>query len=294
MSGTFDADWLSLREPADHAARDGALERRVVERLASVRPAGRHLRIVDLGSGTGSNLRHLAPRLPGPQHWTLVDYDPALLAVAALRSGGAPPGEGEGKGEGTGAEPAGGSELRVETRALDLSADSASGLPAAFEGGVDLVTGSALLDLVSRDWLERLADQAVAIDAPVLIALSYDGRCTWEPAHPLDGAMRQAVNRHQRGTKSFGGALGPDAPAAFADAFRARGVPVEMAQSDWDLGPDAAPLQDAFARGWASAAVETGLVSAEAVADWLAFRIDCAVQDGARLVVGHQDVLALP
>jgi trans-aconitate methyltransferase len=76
--------WLDLREPADAAARDPEL----VERL------GRHLSstgclvIHDLGCGTGSMGRWLAPLLPGPQHWILHDRDEDLLDVA----GGEPPG----------------------------------------------------------------------------------------------------------------------------------------------------------------------------------------------------------
>ena len=52
------------------------------------RPAGRRppLLVHDLGSGTGSMVRWLAPRLPGPQHWVLHDRDPDLLAAAPRTS----------------------------------------------------------------------------------------------------------------------------------------------------------------------------------------------------------------
>ena len=43
--------------------------------------AGRRecLDIVDLGAGTGSTMRRLAPLLGIPQRWTLVELDPALI-----------------------------------------------------------------------------------------------------------------------------------------------------------------------------------------------------------------------
>ena len=72
----FDERWLALREPCDHAARSGALAARFVEAV------GPSPRLVDLGAGTGSNLRYLAPRLPTAQRWLLVDHDPALLRQA--------------------------------------------------------------------------------------------------------------------------------------------------------------------------------------------------------------------
>src|SRR3954454_19997842 len=72
------SDWLRLREAADAAARSASL----VERLIDVLPGERPLRAIDLGSGTGSNIRYLAPRLPKPQEWLALDRDPRLLAHA--------------------------------------------------------------------------------------------------------------------------------------------------------------------------------------------------------------------
>ncbi|MFZ4711120.1 MAG: methyltransferase domain-containing protein, partial [Zwartia sp.] len=82
MTG-FSAEWLALREPADHRARDQALQNTICEQLEIVAHAEqRAVRLIDLGCGSGSNLRALATRLPAQQHWTLVDYDPLLLAAA--------------------------------------------------------------------------------------------------------------------------------------------------------------------------------------------------------------------
>ena len=91
--------------------------------------------------------------------------------------------------------------------ALDLTRD----LEAALEGPVDLVTASALLDLVSETWLERLAVETAARSIPLYAALSYDGRIELTPPDPLDAAIVAAVNAHQRTDKGFGPALGPAA-----------------------------------------------------------------------------------
>src|SRR3546814_18266759 len=85
----FDADWLSLRAPADEAARSSDLTGRFGEAL--LRRGGGAVRIVDLGSGTGANFRFLAPRLAAlgasAQSWRLVDRDENLLErVAPIRS----------------------------------------------------------------------------------------------------------------------------------------------------------------------------------------------------------------
>src|SRR5262249_47533294 len=74
--GDFSAEWLALRGPADHRARSAHLARTIGSRLLGL-PA---VRVVDLASGTGSNLRYLSRLLPPVQHWRIVDRDPDLLA----------------------------------------------------------------------------------------------------------------------------------------------------------------------------------------------------------------------
>lgn len=69
----FDTDWLTLREPFDHAARSIELSRRLADRLPA-RP-----RLIDLGAGTGSLFRFLAPIIGRRQDWILIDRDGALL-----------------------------------------------------------------------------------------------------------------------------------------------------------------------------------------------------------------------
>ena len=80
MTEGFAADWLALREPFDHAARSVALARRLADRLP------RRPRLVDLGGGTGSMFRFLAPIIGRGQDWILVDADDALLEDAFGRT----------------------------------------------------------------------------------------------------------------------------------------------------------------------------------------------------------------
>ena len=76
------SNWLALREPADVAARSALLTREVVDAIGRRHP----LSVLDLGAGTGSNVRYLADRLPAPQRWLLVDRDPTLLADMRTRT----------------------------------------------------------------------------------------------------------------------------------------------------------------------------------------------------------------
>src|SRR5699024_11046139 len=95
-----------------------------------------HSVIHDLGCGTGSMTRWLAPRLPGPQRWILHDRDAGLLARAArVRT----------------PRDADGAAITVETRQQDIVR-----LEPADLGGAHLVTASALLDVLTRDEVEHL------------------------------------------------------------------------------------------------------------------------------------------
>lgn len=57
-------EWLTLREPADAAARSIDL----VDEVRSCLPTDGRVEIHDLGCGTGSMARWLAVQLHGPQH----------------------------------------------------------------------------------------------------------------------------------------------------------------------------------------------------------------------------------
>ena len=93
-----------------------------------------------------------------------------------------------------------------------------------------LITASALIDLVSAAWLEELAALVRQTDCGLYVVLTFDGRIDWQPAHPLDLAVRNLVNRHQRTDKGFGPALGPErAPALARAAARGRAGPEQLA-----------------------------------------------------------------
>ena len=75
MSG-FSAEGLALREPVDSAARSESVAAFVAASLRGRSP----LRIVDIGSGTGSNLRFLASRLAGRHRLLAFGDGPAHLS----------------------------------------------------------------------------------------------------------------------------------------------------------------------------------------------------------------------
>lgn len=276
---SFSPEWLALREPADHAARSAALLARVAAHFGG-RPS---LNIVDLGCGTGSNLRALAPHLPDRQRWHLVDLDMGLLAAARTRLA-AWADEAAEEGH-TLVLRKGGKHLRVSFVGGDLTRE----LDRLLNPGAELVTAAALFDLASGPFIDAFVDELALRHLPFYTVLTYDGTERWQPPHPADAAMLAAFHAHQKTDKGFGQAAGPAASRLLGEAFGRVGYRVLRAPSPWQIGSDQTGLMRELARGFAGAVLETGKVPEALVADWLAARLA-----GTSCEVGHEDLLALP
>jgi SAM-dependent methyltransferase len=287
MSG-FDADWLATREPFDVDARSA----RLVGEVAAHWSDAEVIEVVDLGTGTGANVRYLAPRIDGRQRWTVVDHDARLLEALAPRLAGWAEQRGYRfrlRGPDvtvTGA----GFEAEVRPCELDLTRE----LDRVVREGVHLVTTAALLDLVSERWLAHLARACQAAGAAVLFALTYDGETTWSPEDPDDTRVRDAVNRHQGLDKGFGPGLGPGAAGCATTLYRAAGYRVAEAKSDWRIGPEAGAMQRVLLDGWRIAAAEIEPDRAGAFAGWAARRARAIAQGVSSLRVGHVDIAGRP
>ncbi|WP_432010081.1 class I SAM-dependent methyltransferase [Streptomyces cucumeris] len=265
----YTPDWLELREGADAAARAPELLDSLRAQLAARPGQDGPLVVHDLGCGTGSMGRWLAPRLHAAQRWVLHDRDPRLLERAAEQ----PPCD------------AGGTPVQVETRQGDLGR-----LTAADLAGASLVTASALLDVLTREEIDRLAALCAEAGCPVLLALSVMGRVELTPADPLDDEILDAFNAHQR----RGVLLGPDAVAVATESFQRRGVVVRTHSSPWRLGPEESALTAEWLRGWVGAAKEQRPDLGARADAYLRRRLEVCASGGLGAVVHHRDLLALP
>jgi SAM-dependent methyltransferase len=276
MSG-FDPTWLDLREPADHRSRSEELGQLLARHLGQ----RRQISVLDLGCGTGSNLRATAPLLGAEQRWTLVDHDVGLLQAALSRL----------------TAWARNAERRDNQLVLHkdgkciwvrlLRADLAHDLDRVFASAPDLVTASALFDLASPDFISEVAAEVVRSKAAFYTVLTYNGKQRWAPKHEADAAIASAFRAHQVRDKGFGEAAGPMAPSLLSAAFDAAGYTVSEGDSTWRLEAGDEALITELVPGFAKAARETALVPEPKVAAWLK-----VARTGA--LVGHTDTLALP
>ncbi len=293
------ASWLDLRYRADDRARRHSLPlvRDLAEHLLtsthSERASGSSqaatpkvspsLSVVDVGAGTGANLRWLGPRLDHTlgstmvQDWHLLDHDAVLLE--AVRDDESP-------------------WLRRTTRHTG-SVATLNDLLGTLKHP-RLVSCSALLDLLTAVQIDALVATTVAGADAALWSLSVTGEVAFEPAHPDDALVaRQFNSDQQRDTATAAGVhslSGPDGWRLAERAFIDQGWQVSLASTPWALGGGDEPMIRRLLTERASAALDaTGAsVDRRAIETWLSLRLDAAKRGQLQLRVDHQDLLALP
>jgi hypothetical protein len=263
-------DWLALREPADAAAR--AVE--LVDEIRPHLPSGSPVVIHDLGCGTGSMLRWLAPQLAGRQQWVLYDRDEDLLAHVTTSQPVAS---------------ADGQDVSILTRQRDITCLEPGDLD-----GASLITASALLDMFNADELDRFVATCANVGCPVVITISVVGRVELSPSNPMDALITEAFNAHQRRAVGGNQLLGPDAVSAAASAFTHLGFDVMVRPSPWLLGPDQSVLAEEWFTGWIGAACEQEPQLTDALKNYAADRLRAAQAGQLSVIVHHQDLLARP
>jgi len=287
----FSAQWLGLREPVDHRSRNQDLQAQVINYLSQIKTVyPGSVRLTDLGSGTGSNLRALAPYIDSPQHWTLIDYDAALLdtARATLLAWA----DSEININILGAEVNSSSQIKplsiikqnktivVEFKCVDLNKD----YRAILDEPADIITAAAFFDLVAEPWLTEFC---AYLSKPLYTVLTYDGIEKWSPPEIIDIEILKAFHQHQRTDKGFGSALGPSASNRMQSLLQDRAFKVVCAHSPWVMNHCDRDLIEQLVIGSAKAVREIGTLSSLVVDEWEKNR-----RQSNNCEIGHVDLFA--
>lgn len=270
----FDSHWLSLREPVDHRSRAANLSLLLTDYWKD----HEDIKILDLGCGTGSNMRYLSPYLENKnQQWTLLDHDLSLLQqISHPQHNG----------------------LKLKPLLGDLNKE---GL--ALVAKNDLVTGSALLDLTSEEWLTKLAEKCIGQSCVAYFTLSYNGEVSWHstqggdknPAYVRDhDRICNIFNRHQLRDKGTGPALGPSAVGKLNDLFEGNGYTTKCSPSPWLLDHRDRALNKLLIEGWARSALEECPHESKRILSWSRSSLEMGNSLEYQLQVSHLDFLAFP
>jgi hypothetical protein len=263
------SDWLELREEEDARARSRELALEAARRLG---PGP--IVIHDLGSGTGSMMRWLAPILPGPQTWVLHDWNPDLTARAA--DGIAP--------------------LDREGRPVSVSSHNGelAHLRPDDLDGASLVTASALFDVLTSEEVHAIVQACVTVGCPVLLSLSVTGDVYLDPQDPRDEAFEASFNAHQRRLVDGRRLLGRHGVAIARGLFLRAGWNVRPVDTFWRLGDHDPHLLGQWFDGWVDAAHEHRTELRVEGSGYRELRSTQLRRGALSAVVVHTDLLAWP
>lgn len=272
---TATAGWLALRAPADDDARSADLAHDLARLIA---PGSESAPVVlhDLGAGTGSMTRWLAPRLPGPQKWVLRDGDADIVEHLDLRT------------------VVDAADCPITS---DVVVEHLASLPLDAFRGAAAVTASALLDVLTEAEAAHVVAACVAAGTPALFSLSVTGSARLRPAErpdALERAIESAFNDHQRRDASGRRMLGPDAVPVVAGLFADAGWIVRTAATPWRLAHRETALIGEWLDGWIAAALEQRPELASAAGEYRERRLAQAAGARLRVTVSHEDLLAWP
>jgi hypothetical protein len=287
----FSTEWLSLREPIDHRSRNQDLQAQVINYLGKVKTVyPGSVRLTDLGSGTGSNLRALAPHLNTVQHWTLTDYDEELLQAARTTLLTWADSEIANHVLGSMVDPSTqikpifiikeNKKMTVEFRCVDLNKDYRTIL----DEPADIITAAAFFDLVAEPWLSQFC---AYLSKPLYTVLTYDGIEKWSPPEIMDVDILKAFHQHQITDKGFGCALGPTASERMQSLLREYDFNTFCAASPWILDNQDHRLIEQLAIGTAGAVREINTIPNHLVDQWEQSRCQAS-----NCEIGHIDLFA--
>jgi hypothetical protein len=266
-TAAVDPGWLAARVAADTAARAATLSTLLPELINYLIKVGDHdgsVEIIDLGAGTGANQRWLAPRLPFRQRWIHLDHDPVISRSQPLPN---------------------------KTMIVDGSVDALGQVLAGREGDRQLVTCSALLDVLTTAQLDTVCRALIDNQAPAVFSLTVTGALRVVPSDPADQLLLDAFNDHQR----RGGRAGPEATSLATTTLRAGGFTVRCQETSWRLtAASGRAFIDQVLQERLDAAVAQDPALAPAAASWLELRRAQLARGVLGIDLGHCDILALP
>lgn len=268
---SFSADWLTLREPADHAARNKG----ILSLVADYFYGKQVVNITDIGCGTGSNLRGMFHALPPLQNWLLVDYDEKLLTAAREKLS-------EWADAVLETSPF---VIQKSDKIIEitfLQADLNKQLNVVLGYKTDLLTAAAFFDLCSKQWINGLVTQLKLRNIAFYTTLTYDGIEEWSPSHSQDAAALATFHAHQKTDKGFGLSEGPKANQTLMEAFEKVSYQNHTGKSPWIITEK--QLMNALLNGSFNALEE---LKPKAFNEWKKQH-----ERATQLIVSHDDLFA--
>ena len=179
----FENSWLLSREKIDSISRN----KKAIEKINKYTSISKNLNIIDLGCGTGSNFRYLNPKIVKKQSWKMVDI--SHLSLSYLKK-----------------------NIKHSQKIQNITykkIDIIKQIEKIDFKNFDIVTGSALLDIMPKEWFINFLNINKSTKI-IYFTINYDGNFKFYPKHKDDDNIVRLFNQDQMSDKGIGKkAVGP-------------------------------------------------------------------------------------
>ena len=257
----FQNKWLNLRETVDRNSRN----KRILYLINKFFKNKKNIRIVDLGSGTGSNYRFLKSQLLNNQYWFFVDISHQSTNYFKKNI-----------------------KLSSKIKKTNFKiVDAINNLEKINFNDYNLVTGSAFLDILPKTWFKNFHKLNVDTEI-VYFALNYNGNFKFFPKHKDDKRILNIFNKDQKSDKGIGEvAVGPDCTELINKVFK-RTHKTYVLDSRWYVSKNY-EFQIYFLN-FCREIIQKNKLNFD---DWLKFRLKSIKEKNSRFILNNTDFLAI-
>ena len=259
----FENSWLFQREKIDNLSKNIS----IINKINRVLKNYDEIRIIDLGTGTGSNFRYLSKKIKFKnQYWTLMDLSKSSLNEAKKTSV---------------------TNNKIQKIILKHD-DIIKNIDKHNFDNYEIVTGSAFLDIMPVDWFKKFYTKNRNTKL-VYFSINYDGYFKFYPKHKLDKDVLQLFNNDQKSKKNNKTrAVGPDC-SNIINSWFAKTHKCYLFKSNWtNVKNKKFQLMFVdFCEKIIKKNRKTNLL------EWLNFRKDNIINNKSKLSVSNKDFLAI-
>lgn len=284
----FDPQWLALRYKYDAEARNTLLEANCLQYFEQLS----HLRLVDVGAGTGSNCFYLLQKFSQHQHWYLIDHNPVLLQAAKAQF-----------------------LQRIATHNFQLIQEKENYLSwkevdkqitVEFKKGIlqhinklipieniDLICANAVFDLFTLTEFEEFAQAIFKHNIPFYTTINY-AQMSFSQNTNEDSLFVDYYEKHMQRQMPQGKPMGKTVIKNLQQLFSEKGYKVTLGKSNWQLTPNS-DLMFQYLLGFMKSSIPEMLPIAKQVifTKWLALKKEQVKRKTLSGSVEHFDLLAI-
>ncbi len=280
--------WLEHRYDCDVQARNASIEKKL---LSFFKPHESVLHIVDVGSGTGTNVCYYFDKLNHQQEWTLIERHDPLLQAARKRLRKFADKQGYSWNEQSDQVQLVDKNKKATIRFVTGDVNHIETLTDLEEA--DVLVANAFFDLISFDQFDALVKKLAQHNVAFLSTLNYY-ETSFYPFLEEDHQIMRWYHMHMKRPQPFGIAMGSDCCEEMLDLLTKHHLMIEQESSQWHLKRGNTTMQHYILHFIENALAELNLTTDEQnlLNRWLNTRKEQLHDRTLEIIVDHNDIFA--